>query len=122
MKKAGYSVKINGKEFVVSVEETTGGSNTPVAAPAPVQAVPAPAAAPVKKDVPTGGNSVVAPMPGTVLTVKKDGVAVKKGDAILVLEAMKMENEIAAPCDGVVSVTVSVGAKVNSGDVLAVIK
>lgn len=121
MKRAGYNVKINGKEYVVSVVETTGGAAiSPIVAAQPQSA---PVAAPIaKKDVPTDGNKVVAPMPGTVLSVKKDGVAVKKGDAILVLEAMKMENEIAAPCDGLVNVTVSIGSKVNSGDVLAVIK
>ena len=122
MKRAGYSIKINGKSFAVTVSETTQGE-APVVTPAPTQtAVFVAQTAPAPKIAVGNATKVVAPMPGTVLSVKKDAVPVKKGDAILVLEAMKMENEIAAPCDGNVSVLVSVGSKVNSGDALAVIQ
>ena len=68
-----------------------------------------------------GGVKLEAPMPGTVLKINvKVGDSVKKGDTVLILEAMKMENEIAAPADGVIaSVNVAQGASVNTGDVLA---
>jgi biotin carboxyl carrier protein len=70
-----------------------------------------------------GANKVTAPMPGTILNVKVSaGQAVKKGDTICVLEAMKMENDIPAPCDGTIaSVNVQKGASVNAGDILATI-
>ena len=83
---------------------------------------PAPAAAPAT--APAGGEQITAPMPGNVLDVKvSNGQAVKKGDVLMILEAMKMENEILAPCDGTVqSVSVSKGATVNSGALLCVIQ
>ena len=89
----------------------------PAAAPAPAAPVAAPAAAGVTV---SGGESVNAPMPGNILKVNvKVGQAVKEGDLLCVLEAMKMENEIYAPCAGTVSaVPVAKGASVNTGDVL----
>lgn len=121
-----YKVNINGKEFNISIEETTFGSSAPVA-PAPI--VSAPAAATVKTEsaapaaIATGnGIKVTAPMPGTVLKIKANtGTEVKKGQPIIVLEAMKMENEIAATADGTVTLCVQEGAKINSGDVIATI-
>ena len=113
-----FNVKVNGKQYAVEVEEVSS-SGTSVAAPAhaaqPAQA-PAPAAAPVA----AGANTVKAPMPGTILKINvKAGDAVKKGDVLCVLEAMKMENDIKAANDGVVSaVHVSQGASVNTGDAL----
>ncbi len=92
----------------------------PAEAPAAVEAPAAPAApAPVSAD----GTQVKAPMPGTILAVKKAvGDAVKAGDVICVLEAMKMENDIVAPSDGVVkSINAPKGTTVNTDDVLAVI-
>jgi len=98
-----------------------------VAAPAPVAAAPAPVAAPATAPVEaatpaaiTSGEIVSAPMPGTILGVKiKVGDAVKKGQLLLILEAMKMENEIVAPCDGVVAqIAVSQGQTVDTGAAL----
>ena len=68
-----------------------------------------------------GGEKITSPMPGTILDVKvAPGVAVKAGDVLVILEAMKMENEIVAPQDGTVAaVNVKKGDSVNSGDVLA---
>ena len=106
-------VTVNGVAYNVTVEEGTG---APVAAAAPVAApaaAPAPAAA-------AGAVSVTAPMPGNILDVKvKAGDSVKAGDTLLILEAMKMENEISAPQDGTIaSVNVRKGDVVNSGDLL----
>ncbi|MBR5136478.1 MAG: oxaloacetate decarboxylase subunit alpha [Clostridia bacterium] len=112
-----YSVKVNGVEYIVDVEEYTPGATpaAPAVAPAPA-AAPAPVAAPA-----AGGVKVVCPMPGTILDVKVSaGQTVTKGQVLMILEAMKMENEIVAPENGTVSaVCVQKGATVNSGDVLA---
>ena len=128
-----FNVTVNGNVYEVMVEEV--GAGAAVAAPvaaAPVAApvaAPAPAAAPVaapaaaKPAAPAGtagAVSVSAPMPGTILKVNVTvGQAVKKGDVLCVLEAMKMENDIPAPEDGTIaSIAVQKGASVNSGDVL----
>lgn len=109
-----YRVTVNGTAYEIELEELTG------AAPAPAAAAPAaPAAA-----APAGGEQVASPMPGTILDVKvSQGAAVKKGDVLMVLEAMKMENEIMCPCSGTVaSVNTSKGASVESGTLLCVIQ
>lgn len=122
-----FLVNVNGASYEVMVEEINGAA-APVAAPAPVAAAPAaapvaaaPAAAPVAAVA--GQESVESPMPGNILAVNvKAGDAVKKGAVLMILEAMKMENEIMAPRDGVVAaVNVQKGATVNTGDVLCVI-
>lgn len=117
-----YRITVNGTAYDVAVEEL-GGSTAPVSAPAaPVAAAPA-AAAPAAPAPSAGAGSitVTAPMPGKILAVKASvGQAVKKGDVVLILEAMKMENEVVAPEDGTIaSIDVAVGAAVEAGDTLA---
>ncbi len=131
---AKYVVTLNGKNYEVEVEKNTAkitdttAAAAPAAAPAPKAApapapvaapAPAPAPAPVAA-APAGGANVTAPMPGTVLNVVAPvGTAVKAGDVILILEAMKMENDIVAPCDGTVASVAAKGTSVNTDDVLA---
>ena len=117
-----YNITVNGVAYSVSVEETAAGAAPVAAAPAAPKAPAAPAAAP-KAAAPAGAAgavSVKAPMPGNILDVKvKAGASVKAGDVLVILEAMKMENEIVAPQDGTVaSINVNKGDTVNSGDVL----
>ena len=102
-----YRVTVNGTAYEIELEELTG------AAPAP-----APAAAPA------GGEQVTSPMPGTILSINvAAGDTVKRGQVLMVLEAMKMENEIMCPCDGkVASVNTSKGSSVESGTLLCVIQ
>ncbi len=119
-----FNITVNGTAYDVAVEEITDGSApvaAPVAAPAP-KAAPAPAAP--KKAAAVSGTKVNAPMPGTILDIKvKEGDSVTKGQVLLVLEAMKMENDIVAPCDGkVASVIAKKGDSVNSEDTLVVIQ
>ena len=114
-----YTITVNGVAYDVTVEEGAGVA-APVAAPKAAAPVAAPkAAAPVASGS-AGAVKVNAPMPGKILAVKTQvGAAVKKGDVIIILEAMKMENEIVAPQDGTIaSVNVSVGASVESGEVM----
>ena len=117
-----YNITVNGVAYSVSVEEPAAGAAPVAAAPAAPKAPAAPAAAP-KAAAPAGAAgavSVKAPMPGNILDVKvAAGASVKAGDVLVILEAMKMENEIVAPQDGTVaSVNVHKGDTVNSGDVL----
>ena len=120
-----FNITVNGQTYSVEVEETTGGEAPVVqkAAPAAAPKVAPKPAAP-KAAVPVNGIQVKAPMPGTILDVKvKVGDTVKNGQAVCVLEAMKMENEIPAPQDGkVAQVLVSKGATVESGNVLVVLE
>jgi glutaconyl-CoA decarboxylase len=134
-----YKVTVDGTAYTVEVEELSGGSATsssaftpvtrtaptpvtaPAAAPAPAPApaVPTPATAPV----PSGATTIEAPMPGKVLDVKVAvGDSLNNGDLVLMLEAMKMENEIFAPSAGTVKeIRVKSGDSVNTGDVLIVL-
>lgn len=126
-----YIVNVNGNRYEVEVEEFNGEFTGAVAPAVPVAApVAAPKAAPVAapkaapKKVSGNGEKIEAPMPGNILRVNVNvGDAVKKGDVLLVLEAMKMENEIKSPKDGTIGdVAVKSGAQVNTGDVLVVIE
>lgn len=128
-----FNITVNGKAYEVEVEEV-GGVASPVQRTAPraaapaASAAPAPAAAPKAAAAPIapvaeGGEKVVSPMPGTIFDIKVAvGDTVSQGDVLLILEAMKMENEIMAPTGGkVLSINTNKGASVNSGDVLVVI-
>ena len=94
-----YRVNVNGSLYEVEIEEM----EAPAAGAAAPAAVQAPAA-PKAPAAPAGGQQIKAPMPGTILDVRvQAGQAVKKGQVLVILEAMKMENEIQAPCEGTVS-------------------
>ena len=135
-----YQVKVDGKVFEVEVEKVGGGYQSltpasltaaPVAAPVAPQAAPAPAApvAPAAAPAPApaaapaasgGAGDVISPMPGTVLRLNvNNGDTVASGDVILILEAMKMENEIVAPCAGKVTLKVTAGETVDTDALLA---
>lgn len=113
-----YNVTVNGTVYEVMVEEADGAVAAPAVAPAP--AAPTAPAAPKAVPAPAGGNTVNAPMPGTILKMNvKVGDSIKKGDLVCILEAMKMENEIFAGADGVVkAINAAQGASVNSGDAI----
>ena len=121
-----YNITVNGVTYTVEVEEVGATASAPVAAApvaaAPVAAPAAPKAAPTapKASGAAGAVSVKAPMPGNIMKVNcKVGASVKKGDVLIVLEAMKMENDICAPQDGVVaSVEVAQGASVETDALL----
>lgn len=130
-----FLIKVNGSQYEVEVEEVKGeetsldtvnqarasmpSSVAAPAAPAPKAAAPAPKPA-AATAVPAGAKTITSPMPGTILNINVNvGDAVKKGQVMLILEAMKMENEITAAFDGQVSsINVSKGSSVNAGDVL----
>lgn len=120
-----FKINVNGTSYNVEVEELGGSSAPAAAAPAAPAAAPAPAApaAPKAAAPVADGTQVTAPMPGNILDVKVSvGDTVAEGDVLMILEAMKMENEILAPAAGkVASVQVAKGASVNSNDVLAVL-
>jgi len=127
-----FNITVNGTTYEVDVEEVGGIPSTPAAPRAQAPRAAAPAPAPVAKPaaapkaaapVPAGGNTVTAPMPGTMFDIKvAEGDTVANGDVLCILEAMKMENEIMSPCDGkVLQISVAKGASVNAGDVLIVI-
>lgn len=119
-----YTITVNGNVYDVTVEEGTSTGAPVAAAPkaAPAPKAAAPAAAPKAAPAGAAGSvSVVAPMPGKILGVKAAaGQAVKKGEVIVILEAMKMENEIVAPQDGTIaSINVATGDSVEAGATLA---
>ncbi len=131
-----YNITVNGKTYDVAVEEAGQTSSAPVVAPAPVAVAPAPApvsapaptatpaAAPAPAPQVTGGTEINAPMPGNVLDVKvKVGDKVENGTPVIVLEAMKMENDVVSPVAGTVaSISVKKGDTVDSGTLIAVIQ
>ncbi len=116
-----YNVIVNGTKYEVEIE--LAGEYTPSAAPAAAPVAAAPVAAAPVAAAPAGGEKITSPMPGTILAVNVAvGSAVKKGDVLMILEAMKMENEIMSPCDGTITaVGTSKGSTVESGALLCVI-
>jgi len=119
-----FNITVNGKAYDVTVDEITD-SSSPVSITAPAPAPKAVVSAPSTSPAPVGaGEKITAPMPGTILDVKVSvGDSVTKGQVIMVLEAMKMENDIVSPCDGkVTSITVKKGDTVNSADTIATIQ
>ncbi len=119
-----YNVTVNGTSYEITLEVVDAADvKTAPAAPAAPAPAAAPVAAPAPVSAPAGGETVSAPMPGNILSVNvQNGASVKKGDVLMILEAMKMENEIMAPCDGTVaSVNVQKGSTVETGAVLCVI-
>ena len=124
-----FKITVNGKTYDVAVEETNGVASAPAAAPvaaapaaAPAPSAPAAAPAPAAPAAPaaTGAEKVNSPMPGNIIDIKvAAGDTVTNGQTLLILEAMKMENEIKAPCDGTVAgVHVAKGDTVDSGALL----
>ena len=113
-----FVITVNGKTYEVGVEEVGATASAPViATPAPAPVVSAPVAASKVK-----GEKVISPFPGLIKNLLvAEGATVTKDQPILVLEAMKMDNDITAPCDGVISFCVAKGANVETDAVLAVI-
>ncbi len=124
-----YKVNVNGTNYEIIMEvmedDGKGASPAPVAAPAPAAAAPAPVAAPAPAAAPVGGAGleVKCPMPGNILSVNVNvGDEVKEGHVLMILEAMKMENEIMAPKSGTVTaVVVKKGDIVESGTLICTI-
>ena len=118
-----YKITLNGKDYEMEVELLSDGEAVKAQAKAPSsapKAAPAPAAPKAPAPVTGGAGSVNSPMPGTILKVNlNEGDSVKAGQAVVVLEAMKMENDITAPKDGVVkTVAVAQGQTVAAGEFL----
>lgn len=108
-----YRVNVNGNDYEIGIElldEMACTTKQTTAAPSAAEKAP----------TPSGATSITSPMPGTILSVNfQQGSNVKKGDVLMILEAMKMENEILAPCDGnLISLSVSKGSTVESGSLL----
>ena len=117
-----YNITVNGTTYEVLVEEVNANNSyTPAVNFAPKTSTPA--SKPASNSA-AGGTNVCAPMPGTILDVKvAPGKAIKNGEVVCVLEAMKMENDRPSPCDGVVSsVLVQKGSSVATNDVIITIK
>lgn len=116
-----FVVTIDGKSYSVGVEEVgeTQSESVHAAAPAPAATAAAPKAVPAKV---VNGEKVLSPFPGLIKNILvADGATVKKDQPIIVLEAMKMDNDITAPCDGVVTLAVNKGANVETNALLATI-
>ncbi len=126
-----FRVIVNNNEYIVAIEEISETARNvdeqPATkpTPAPAQTAPKPTATtqPQPSQAPAGDGTIIAPIPGTVLNIMVTaGDRVTKGQPLLILEAMKMENEIMATCDGSVQeIKVSKGQSVNAGDTLAVL-
>ncbi|MDR1905979.1 MAG: biotin/lipoyl-binding protein [Clostridiales bacterium] len=133
-----FVITVDGKAYQVEVEEIIGGAAVPAAQTAPIAAAPKPAApalaavkpasAPVAPKaapatIAADGVKINAPLPGMIVSLKvPNGATVKKGQTILIIEAMKMENDIASPADGVITFVVSQGQNVAQNQLLAAVK
>lgn len=119
-----FLIKINGKTYDAEVEVVGTSASAPVAAPAPAAAphaaAPAPTAAPAAAPAAGGPANVTSPLPGTVLRLcKNTGDAVAAGEVVMIVESMKMENEVVAPEGGrIASIAVAAGSAINTGDLL----
>lgn len=113
-----YIIKLNNKVYEVEMEEVTSTESSALASE--ISTSSASNTAKASSSSSTVGQSIEAPMPGNILNITvKEGDRVKKGDILLILEAMKMENEIVSPIDGVISfIGVNQGQVVNAGEVL----
>ena len=118
-----FNITVNGKTYLVEAEEI-GGVAAPQAAAPVTPSAPPPPPAPAPAAAAAGGNTVTSPMPGKILDIKvKEGDPVKVGQVLLILEAMKMENEIMADRNGTVDkILTSIGTAVNSGDALITLR
>lgn len=114
-----FNVTVNGVSYEVDIEEVGGNATSMPTTNAP-KAIPVSQPKPAAK-VAANGTKINAPMPGTILKISAKEGAVKKGDVLFVLEAMKMENDIVAPIDGMITINVVEGSTISSGDLLAVI-
>ena len=121
-----YTITVNGTAYQVTVEERSGSEEAPVARHQAAAVPPAPAVKPEpeKTEATEGRVKIVAPMPGKILAIKaSSGEPVKKNQVVLILESMKMENEIVSPEDGTVaSVAVREGETVEAGKVLITLR
>ncbi|MDR2046769.1 MAG: acetyl-CoA carboxylase biotin carboxyl carrier protein subunit [Clostridiales bacterium] len=130
-----FNITVDGKAYQVDVEEIFGGAAVSVPATGqtvsvPAQATPAPPQAPVQaapiaqaSASAADGVKINAPLPGMIIALKaQNGAAVKKGQTVLVIEAMKMENDVASPADGVITFAVAAGQNVAQGQLLASVK
>lgn len=123
-----FRVIVNGSEFEVAIEELADAASTAVSVPAVTRSEPVaaavPAAKPAARSLSAGSaGNVIAQMPGTIVDVAVGpGDRVTRGQTLLILEAMKMANEVVSPQDGIVQeIRVAKGASVNAGDVLVVL-
>ena len=117
-----FIITVNGKSYEVGVEEVGANNSAPVIVPVAAPVAPVATKAAPKAAAPANGEKVLSPFPGLIKNLLvAEGASVKKDQPILVLEAMKMDNDITAPCDGTVHFQVAKGANVESDSVLAVI-
>lgn len=116
-----YTITVNGNVYNVTVEEGVTSGAPVVSAPKAAAPAPKAAPAPAPKSAGSGSVKVNAPMPGKIVAIKANaGDTVKKGQVIIVLEAMKMENDIVAPEDGTIaSIDTAVGSAVEAGETIA---
>ena len=123
LKDRTYEVEVEEGEAMILDEYEVKAPAAAAPAAAPAAAAPAAAPAAAAPAALASGTTVEAPLPGNVLSIKvNQGDSVKEGDVLLIIEAMKMENEVAAPCDGSVQqIVASVGQMVSTGDALIVI-